>query len=86
VVQARFVSILKTRARGAPNFKTKGRCGHLKFWEAKWQRLKDPSVFASDNRYQFVVKVSSLCVGEKFGNAFDLQHLQIFQEARPFKP
>ena len=85
-VQAKFVSVLKTSARGAPNFKTKGRFGHLKLWDAKGQAMKDPSVFASDNQYQFVVKVSSLWVGHKgFGLAFDLQLLQIFQDACPFK-
>jgi len=85
-VQAKFVSVLKTSARGAPNFKTKGRFGHLKIWDAKGQPLKDPGVFASDSQYQFVVKVSSLWVGEKaFGLAFDLQHLQVFQDACPFK-
>ncbi len=49
--------------------------------------LKDVTVFASDARYQFVVKVSSLWVSEKgsFGLSFDLQHLQIYQERCPFK-
>ena len=86
-VRAKFVSNLKTSARGAANFKTRGRFGHLRFWDAKGQPLKDPTVFASDFQYQFVVKTSSLWVGEKgsFGLSFDLQHLQIYQDECPFK-
>ena len=87
-VRFKFMSNLKTSARGAANFKTRGRFGHLRFWDAEGEPLKDPTVFASDARYQFVVKVSSLWVGEKgtFGLAFDLQHLQIYQDRCPFKP
>ena len=85
-IRAKFVSNLKTSARGAANFKTRGRFGHLRFWNAKGQPLKDPTVFASDSQYQFALKVSSLWVGEKgFGLAFDLQHLQIYQDECPFK-
>ena len=85
-VRERFVSVLKTSARGVPNFKTRGRFGHMKFWDAKGQPLKDQSVFTSDNQYQFVVKVSSLWVGQAgFGLAFDIQDLQLFQASCPFK-
>ena len=85
-VRATFVSSLKTSARGAANFKTRGRFGHLRFWDAKMQPMKDPTVFASDSQYQFVVKASSLWVGQKtFGLSFDLQHLQIYQDECPFK-
>ena len=50
------------------------------------QPMKDPTVFASDSQYQFVVKASSLWVGQKtFGLSFDLQHLQIYQDECPFK-
>ena len=85
-VQERFVSVLKTSAKGAPNFKTRGRFGHLRFWDSKGQPMKDPTVFAADSRYQFVVKVSSLWVGTKgWGLSFDLQHLQIYQNECPFK-
>jgi len=86
-VQAKFVSVLKTSARGSPNFKTRGRFGHLRFWDAKGQPLKDPTVFANDSQYQFVVKASSLWVGNQtWGLAFDLQDLQIFTTTCPFKP
>ncbi len=87
VVQERFVSNMKTSARGAPNFKCRGRFGHLRFWDAKGQAIKDPTVFSSDCQYQFVVKVSSLWIGEKgFGLSFDLQHLMLHQDlACPFK-
>ena len=86
-VRFKFVSNLKTSAKGVPNFKTRGRFGHLRFWDAKGQPLKDPTMFASDFQYQFVVKASSLWVGEKgtFGLSFDLQHLQIYQDECPFK-
>ena len=85
-IHERFVSVLKTSARGVPNFKTRGRFGHMKFWDAKGQPLKDQSVFASDNQYQFVVKVSSLWTGLKgFGLAFDIQDIQLFQSSCPFK-
>lgn len=86
-VRVKFVSNLKTSAKGVPNFKTRGRFGHMRFWDAKGQPLKDPTAFASDFQYQFVVKVSSLWVGEKgsFGLSFDLQHLQIYQDECPFK-
>jgi len=85
-IHERFVSVLKTSARGVPNFKTRGRFGHMKFWDAKGQPLKDQSVFASDTQYQFVVKVSSLWTGLKgFGLAFDIQDIQLFQSSCPFK-
>ena len=86
-VRFKFMSNLKTSARGAANFKTRGRFGHLRFWDAEGEPLKDPTVFASDSRYQFVVKVSSLWVSGKgsFGLTFDLQHLQIYQDRCPFK-
>ena len=85
-IRAKFVSSLKTSARGTANFKTRGRFGHLRIWDANGQPLKDPA-FASDSRYQFVVKVSSLWVGnETWGLAFDLQDLQLFTTACPFKP
>jgi len=59
----------------------------MRFWDAKGQVLKDQSVFANDNQYQFVVKVSSLWTGQKgFGLAFDIQDLQLFQASCPFKP
>ena len=82
----KFMSSLKSSARGAANFKTRGRFGHLRFWNAEGEPLKDP-MFANDARYQFVVRVSSLWVSEKgsFGLSFDLQHLQIYQERCPFK-
>ena len=85
-VRAKFVSNLKTSTRGTANFKTRGRFGHMRLWDAKEQPLKDPTVFG-DSQYQFVVKVSSLWVGEKgsFGLSFDLQHLQIYQDECPFK-
>jgi hypothetical protein len=49
--------------------------------------MRDPTVFASDCQYQFVVRASSLWVGQKgsFGLSFDLQHLQIYQDDCPFK-
>ena len=86
-VRFRFMSSLKSSARGAPNFKTRGRIGHLKLWDADGESLKDMTVFASDARYQFVVRVSSLWISQKgnFGLSFDLQHLQIYQERCPFK-
>ena len=86
-VRFKFMSDLKTSTRGAANFKTRGRFGHLRFWDAEGEPLKDPTVFASDSRYQFVVKVSSLWVSGKgsFGLTFDLQHLQIYQDRCPFK-
>ena len=85
-VRFKFMSCLKSSARGAANFKTRGRFGHLRFWNADGEPLKDPT-FANDARYQFVVRVSSLWVSEKgsFGLSFDLQHLQIYQERCPFK-
>jgi hypothetical protein len=83
----KFMSSLKSSARGAANFKTRGRFGHLRFWNAEGEPLKDPTVFAADARYQIVVKLSSLWVSEKgsFGLSFDLQHLQIYQDQCPFK-
>ena len=87
-IQCRFMSSLKSSARGAPNFKTRGRIGHLKLWDADGQSMKDNvTVFASDTRYQFVVRVSSIWVSQKgnFGVSFDLQHLQCYQERCPFK-
>jgi hypothetical protein len=86
-VRCRFMSSLKSSARGAPNFKTRGRIGHLRFWDGDGQSLKDMTVFASDARYQFVVRVSSLWISQKgnFGLSFDLQHLQVYQERCPFK-
>ena len=86
-VRFKFMSNLKTSARGAANFKTRGRFGHLRFWDADGEPLKDVTVFAADARYQFVVRVSSLWVSEKgsFGLSFDLQHLQIYQDQCPFK-
>jgi hypothetical protein len=86
-VRFKFMSSLKSSARGAANFKTRGRIGHLRFWDGDGEPLKDVTVFAADARYQFVVRVSSLWVSEKgsFGLSFDLQHLQIYQERCPFK-
>ena len=86
-IQCRFMSSLKSSARGAPNFKTRGRIGHLKIWDADGQSMKDMTVFASDTQYQFVVRVSSIWVSQKgnFGVSFDLQHLQCYQERCPFK-
>ena len=86
-IQCRFMSSLKSSARGAANFKTRGRIGHLKIWDADGEPLKDMTVFASDARYKFVERVSSLWVSEKgnFGLSFDLQHLQVDQERCPFK-
>ena len=86
-VRETFVSNLKTSARGSANFKTRGRFGNMRFWDGKGKPLPDPTVFSSDFLYQFVVKVSSLWVGEKgsWGLAFDLQHLQIYQDDCPFK-
>ena len=84
-VRFKFVSNLKMSARGVANFKTRGRYGHMRFWDAKGQAIKDPTIFG-DCQYQFVVKVSSLWIGEKgFGLSFDLQHLQIYQDECPFK-
>ena len=59
----------------------------MRFWDGKGKPLPDPTVFSNDFLYQFVVKVSSLWVGEKgsWGLAFDLQHLQIYQDDCPFK-
>ena len=87
-VRETFVSNLKMSARGSANFKTRGRFGHMRFWDGKGKPLPDPTVFSSDFLCQFVVKVSSLWVGEKgsWGLAFDLQHLQIYQDDCPFKP
>ena len=85
-VRATFVSSLKTSARGAANFKTRGKFGHLRFWDAKSQPMKDPATFAGGCEYQFVVRASSTWIGQKsWGLSFDLQHLQIFQDDCPFK-
>ena len=85
-VRATFQSNLKTSQKGMEDFRCKGRYANIKFWDKNSKPTPAPTVWASDDQYQLVLRATAVWFNDKGrGIAYDLRHLKVVASESPFR-
>ena len=62
-----------------------GGYANIKFWDKNSKPMKEPTVWASDDQYQFVVRATGLLFNDRgWGIGLELKHLLILASECPF--